>query len=615
MKKANMTFKKVFIIYLGILLAVGLGFLGIVYSILSEYEKAQASHLIEERLGLLTEAVAADDTLMLSTLSPATVSRFEKSPRQLYQSICESLKGKTYTYALSSESFDSAAPEYIICADQTPIGTVQLKLLSEKTKLGFLSVPNWEITDITIDSSSFFASYSVVVPRDFTVTVNGIAETDVDGSPIPEHEDFIRYKVPGLTEKPEIIAVDRFGNTAECEFTELPVQGNSDVPMIQVQVTANQFLASLPSDFNVLLNHEPLSGTQKENFKDYSLYSAKEITIDYINSVLSISDSLGNPVSFREIDGVITPVYQDYRITVPSVYSVSINSLPLEAEAVIDSQPLTTEQYNPTITTMNTYRLYLAFAPQVSVTDAEGNPVSLQTEGTRYFTPLVDYKITIPDNFTLQINRMDPKTDDIKTSANPEYQYITDYTVVPSLLTYTFPGLAVPPVYTITDNIGERMEYQANDDFTVTSQTGLDTLPDTIPEAPDVMEIAKTWNLFMTDDLGGELSGYYKVRSYLIKDSYYDKAAYNWATGIDITFISDHVFRTPAFTEESVTNFVVYSNTCFSCDVHFNKHMTLTRTGKQQDDTFHRRMFLVYHDDSDDGVDNPHWVIADMQDI
>ena len=43
--------------------------------------------------------------------------------------------------------------------------------------------------------------------------------------------------------------------------------------------------------------------------------------------------------------------------------------------------------------------------------------------------------------------------------------------------------------------------------------------------------------------------------------------------------------------------------------------MKLTRTGKAQDDIFHRRMYFIYLDDTDDGKENLHWVIADMQEI
>ena len=43
--------------------------------------------------------------------------------------------------------------------------------------------------------------------------------------------------------------------------------------------------------------------------------------------------------------------------------------------------------------------------------------------------------------------------------------------------------------------------------------------------------------------------------------------------------------------------------------------MQLVRTGKLQDDTFHRRMYFIYLDDTNDGKENPHWVIADMQEI
>jgi len=58
---------------------------------------------------------------------------------------------------------------------------------------------------------------------------------------------------------------------------------------------------------------------------------------------------------------------------------------------------------------------------------------------------------------------------------------------------------------------------------------------------------------------------------------------------------------------------VVYSENCFSCDVSFNKHMILTRSKKKVDDYFYNRIYFVYSDDSNDGIDNPHWAIADIK--
>ena len=224
--------------------------------------------------------------------------------------------------------------------------------------------------------------------------------------------------------------------------------------------------------------------------------------------------------------------------------------------------------------------------------------------------------ITIPDTFTLQINRHSPDIEPL-TKNNSDYQYLAEYIEVPQLLEYHFEGLTKAPTFTVQDNLLQTTHYiLANGGkLTIIEQNGENTLPDWLSAQVDPLAIAKKWSLFMTDDLEGSLNGYYNMRNYLIRGSYYDTVAYQWATNVDITFISDHVLRNPAFSKESVSNVVIYSRECFSCDIYFEKHMKLTRTGKAQDDIFHRRMYFIYLDDTDDGKENPHWVIADMQEI
>ena len=50
-------------------------------------------------------------------------------------------------------------------------------------------------------------------------------------------------------------------------------------------------------------------------------------------------------------------------------------------------------------------------------------------------------------------------------------------------------------------------------------------------------------------------------------------------------------------------------------DIRFTKHMYLTRTGENVDDTLNDRFYFVRCDDTDDGKDNPAWKLATMKEI
>ena len=112
----------------------------------------------------------------------------------------------------------------------------------------------------------------------------------------------------------------------------------------------------------------------------------------------------------------------------------------------------------------------------------------------------------------------------------------------------------------------------------------------------------------MTDDIGGYYHGLYTIAEYLIPDSDYYDYARQWATGIDITFTSDHYIK--SFNKESVTNFTKYGNDCFSCNVYFEKEMALLRGTvylRDETDIFNSIVYFVKIDDGS-------WRIAVMHD-
>ena len=108
------------------------------------------------------------------------------------------------------------------------------------------------------------------------------------------------------------------------------------------------------------------------------------------------------------------------------------------------------------------------------------------------------------------------------------------------------------------------------------------------------MKLARGYSLILTNDLGGELHGFYKLSPYLIKDSYMYEYLRGWATQVDITFVSNHRLKNPAFTNESLSNFIIYNDNAFSVEVSLEKNMIVN--GEDKVDKMHDRMYFVYYE-------------------
>ena len=127
-----------------------------------------------------------------------------------------------------------------------------------------------------------------------------------------------------------------------------------------------------------------------------------------------------------------------------------------------------------------------------------------------------------------------------------------------------------------------------------------------------IQKIAEDWSLYLTDDLKGNLHGFYNINKYLIKDSDIYKNAYKWATGIDITYVSSHVLSNPTFTNERIENFKIYNENAFSCEVYLQKNLKLTNANKRIEDIMHERMYFAYYQTQDN---NGEWKLVNMQSI
>lgn len=227
------------------------------------------------------------------------------------------------------------------------------------------------------------------------------------------------------------------------------------------------------------------------------------------------------------------------------------------------------------------------------------------------------YTINVPSNYTVTVNGI-TLTDAHKTgdsTTNPEFVNVNEYFEMPAIVEYKVDKLINQAEIKVLDENGAEVSYNLegeNGKYAI--NLGLPVAQDEVPEEyyDDALEMAKAWEDFLTADLDGANYGLETIRQYLIKDSYYWDMATDYAYGVDITFISDHTLLDPAYSNVKLSDFVSYGEDCYSCHIYFEKNMKLTRTGETRVDIIDSKFYFVNYDDTDDGVDNPHWAIVDM---
>ena len=226
---------------------------------------------------------------------------------------------------------------------------------------------------------------------------------------------------------------------------------------------------------------------------------------------------------------------------------------------------------------------------------------------------LTNYTFSIPDGYTPVINNrhVDTSYKTGNVEEIPEFAYVSKYIDMPEYVEYRVENVLADSDIKVLNTNGEEVPVEINGSKVkaIYSSAASELSEERKNEA---LSMIQTYEDFNTDDLSGANHGLATVQSFLIKDSDYWNMAKQWAGGVDITFTSAHKFDDPKYTNVVVDNYAEYSDVCYSLHIAFSKNMILTRTGEKISNDFDSTVFFIYYDDSDDGIDNPHWCIADM---
>lgn len=214
-----------------------------------------------------------------------------------------------------------------------------------------------------------------------------------------------------------------------------------------------------------------------------------------------------------------------------------------------------------------------------------------------YETGTENVEITIPDIYEAYINDIAVGEKAVIESGKEmsQFRYLKEYVDVPKLVTYRVEGLAGVPEIKITDKDGGLIEF---DDEYADGTTKVYSDAFTSSEISEelkkmVLENEKLYSNFLTRDV--EKS---RVESLFPKNSLYLDYRDGWT-------ISKH--NTPVFSDESISNYVAYSEDFFSCDVYMMKSMFIPRTGKTIEQALHERVYY--------GRINGSWKILEMNSL
>lgn len=221
---------------------------------------------------------------------------------------------------------------------------------------------------------------------------------------------------------------------------------------------------------------------------------------------------------------------------------------------------------------------------------------------------LYEVKANLPEDYKLYINGKEV-TDKVE-SQNTSLALFSQFTDIKKYSDYEITGIIKKPKVVIKDASGKEVKPIMKDGSYTVEENYFKTDDNEVAQSKlieqfDVLSFAEKYSLFLTNDLSGSYHGFSQLRNYVIEGTEMYRVLYNWAHGVDITFTSRHTLKKPTFTNEKLSNFVIYSDKAFSVDVTLEKNMRVL--GEDRVMKMNDRLSFVYYDGG--------WKLINMESI
>ena len=195
-RKKKKNYFKVFLInYVRILIVLMLLIILYVVNSLITYKNLQVDNFLASTMEKVAEAGERDNISKYVDISSLTLSKYESNKSSKDQAVAEVLKTSELVYKLNSDSTDLNNPVYDVYIKDTPIFHVTLNGEKKLTRLGLLTMQDWQVSKMELVNSKGFFDCTIEVPNNYTVYVNDIKlESDsADGEASEELNELSKY--------------------------------------------------------------------------------------------------------------------------------------------------------------------------------------------------------------------------------------------------------------------------------------------------------------------------------------------------------------------------------------------------------------------------------------
>ena len=212
---------------------------------------------------------------------------------------------------------------------------------------------------------------------------------------------------------------------------------------------------------------------------------------------------------------------------------------------------------------------------------------------------LIYYDIIIPSNYSIYLDGEKYGEKPSKEEEYDELDFMYYNKEMPKLATYSINNLEKEKSVVVKDFLDNEVVMDVkNNTYKVKDYLmkydSIDDAKKVISDLPDILEISKNWSKYLSKDLTGPYYGFTNIISnYVVAGTMMYERAYKWSRNIDITFISKHVLKDPAFSNESISNFTIYGKNAFSCEVYLEKNMLVGSARTPQTDVMHDYLYFL----------------------
>lgn len=364
MKKKGVSFRFIYLNYLAVLVILVAVALFYVRSVLEDYENAEVADLPAMAVNHMVSENQEGEFWDRAGLPWDFETARLESGFNVRQAYTKKLQDSTLTFELKTGNADPDTQVYVGSMDGRVMAEVTLRALGEPmTKLGILTYREWEIESVKPIFEQ--KEYTLTVPTDFTVKINGLELTEEEI--VSRSETQITYNTGGLYLAPEVEIKDAEGSSVAYQIADG-----------QIIAEFYYYDLTLPSTLLPEMNGELLEGTGEGGFLRYQI---KELT----KPELVIKDYYGNEFLY---DGGNKIPLTYMKIRVDSRYRVLVqgNQAPMAVVTITENPEFEVlADYVPDLPQIHTYEIaVLSEDAQVQVVDRDNIAVLMEEGKTDY---------------------------------------------------------------------------------------------------------------------------------------------------------------------------------------------------------------------------------------